>query len=146
MRMPDPNLASLGDRFVAHFIDYIIFVLGLILAVAIISIATNNDTLAGNNILGVVGRLLLFPVFFYRLCADGLEGGQSYGKRLMKICVIDATSGKPCTFVKSLIRQIPSLLLGIIDAVFIFSQSRQRLGDTISSSIVVSKSPRSTND
>jgi uncharacterized RDD family membrane protein YckC len=144
MRAPDPNLASLGDRFIAHFIDYIIFVLGIVLSVTIIIIAVSNDTLFG-QILGVVGRLCLFPAFFYRLCADGLEGGQSYGKRLMKICVIDAISGKPCTFTKSLIRQIPLAFLGILDAAFIFSQSRQRLGDTIANTIVVNKTPRSNN-
>ncbi|WP_310481269.1 RDD family protein [Chamaesiphon sp. VAR_48_metabat_403] len=144
MRTPEPNLASLGDRFIAHFIDYIIFVLGLTLSVLIIVMAANGYDLLW-EIVGVVGRLCLFPVIFYRLCADGLEGGQSYGKRLMKICVIDATSGKPCTFLKSLIRQIPSLFLGIIDAVFIFSQSRQRLGDTIANTIVVHKPPRSSN-
>jgi uncharacterized RDD family membrane protein YckC len=144
MRVPDPNLASLGDRFIAHFIDYIIFVLGLVLALTIIVMAANSYTLGG-QIIGVIGRLSIFPVIFYRLCADGLEGGQSYGKRLMKICVIDATSGKPCTFLKSLLRQIPSLLLGIIDIAFIFSQSRQRLGDTIANTIVVNKPPRSNN-
>jgi uncharacterized RDD family membrane protein YckC len=144
MRMPEPNLASLGDRFIAHFIDYIIFVLGIGLSVTIIFMAANGYNLFW-EIVGVVGRLCLFPVIFYRLCADGLEGGQSYGKRLMKICVIDATSGKPCTFLKSLLRQIPSLLLGIIDIAFIFSQSRQRLGDTIANTIVVNKPPRSNN-
>jgi uncharacterized RDD family membrane protein YckC len=144
MRMPEPNLASLGDRFIAHFIDYIIFVLGLVLSITMIVMADNNEELSG-KILAVVGRLCLFPVVFYRLCADGLEDGQSYGKRLMKICVIDATSGKPCTFLKSLVRQIPPLFLGIIDIVFIFSQSRQRLGDTIANTIVVNKSPQSNN-
>ncbi len=144
MRTPEPNLASLGDRFIAHFIDYLIFVSGLALSVIIIVMAANGDDLFW-KIVGVIGRLCLFPVIFYRLCADGLEDGQSYGKRLMKICVVDATSGKPCTFLKSLLRQIPSVLLGIIDIVFIFSQSRQRLGDTIANTIVVNKSPRSNN-
>jgi uncharacterized RDD family membrane protein YckC len=144
MRTPEPNLASLGDRFIAHFIDYIIFVLGLVLSITTIVMAEKDDTLFG-QILGFVGRLCLFPVAFYRLCADGLEDGQSYGKRLMKICVIDATSGKPCTFLKSLVRQIPPLFLGIIDIVFIFSQSRQRLGDTIANTIVVNKSPQSND-
>lgn len=144
MRMPEPNLASLGDRFIAHFIDYVIFVLGLALSVLIIIMAANGYDLSW-KIVGVVGRLCLFTAIFYRLCADGLEGGQSYGKRLMKICVIDATSGKPCTFLKSLLRQIPSLLLGIIDIAFIFSQSRQRLGDTIANTIVVNKPSRSNN-
>lgn len=144
MRTPNPNLATLGDRFIAHFIDYIIFVLGLTFSIIIIIIAANNYTLFG-QILGVFGRLCLFPTFFYRLCADGLEGGQSYGKRLMKICVIDAISGKPCTFTKSLLRQIPLAFLGILDVAFIFSQSRQRIGDTIANTIVVNKTPRSNN-
>ncbi len=144
MRTSDLNLATRGDRFVAHFLDYLIVIFGLILSFALIVYGGKISGIFG-GLVRLVGSLSLFVFIFYRLCADGLEGGQSYGKRVMKICVVDATSGKPCTFTKSLLRQIPSAFLGIIDAVFIFSETRQRLGDIIANTIVVTKTSRPNN-
>jgi uncharacterized RDD family membrane protein YckC len=140
----DINLASRGDRFIAHFLDYLIVVFGLILSVLLIVSSEKVGGIFG-GLIRLSGSLSIFVFVFYRLCADGLEGGQSYGKRVMKICVIDATSGKPCTFTKSLLRQIPSAFLGIIDAVFIFTEMRQRLGDLVANTIVVTKYPRDRN-
>lgn len=70
--------------------------------------------------------------------ADGLMHGQSFGKRIMEIYVIDAKSGRPCTFIQSLIRN-SSLLLGLIDCMFVFSEKQQRLGDKIAKTIVIKK-------
>jgi uncharacterized RDD family membrane protein YckC len=144
MKSSDLNLATRGDRFVAHFLDYLIVIFGLILSFALIAYGGKIAGIFG-GLVRLVGSLSLFVFIFYRLCADGLEGGQSYGKRVMKIYVVDATSGKPCTFTKSLLRQIPSAFLGIIDAAFIFSETRQRLGDIIANTIVVTKTSRSNN-
>ena len=75
--------------------------------------------------------------FFYILFADGFRGGQSYGKRIMKTAVIDATTGAPCNFGKSFVRNLLLSLLGIIDWAFIFGRKRQRLGDIAANTIVV---------
>jgi uncharacterized RDD family membrane protein YckC len=74
---------------------------------------------------------------FHLLFADGLSGGQSYGKRMAGTAVIDATTGKPCTFGQSLLRNCLLSLLGPIDWVFIFGNKRQRLGDKAANTIVV---------
>ena len=78
--------------------DFLVVILAIILSAFLSSFS--------EIIGGIVALFGLLFAIFYILCADGLKGWQSYGKQVMKICVMDATSGKPCTFVKSFIRNI----------------------------------------
>jgi len=77
-------------------------------------------------------------VFFlaYLLFADGLDKGQSYGKRVVRTAVVDASNRMPCTYWKSLLRNLP-IFLGVIDWIFIFGRTRQRLGDKLAKTIVL---------
>jgi|SRR6266508_2329265 uncharacterized RDD family membrane protein YckC len=123
------DLATLGERFAGQLIDSLVAILAM-LGGAIpfaFSETLGSVTMLGGSVLG----------FFYILFADGFSGGQSYGKRAMKIAVVDASSGQPCTFMKSFIRNILLSLLGIIDWVFIFGAKRQRLGDMAANTIVI---------
>ncbi|HEY9762783.1 MAG TPA: RDD family protein [Trichocoleus sp.] len=128
------DLAGHGDRLIAQFIDSFVALVAIILAVILSSISEAIGAIA--LLLGVLFAL------FYILCADGLKGGQSYGKQMMGICVIDVTTGRPCTFAKSFLRNIPLAFLGIIDWIFIFSEKRQRLGDMLANTIVIRKKTR----
>jgi uncharacterized RDD family membrane protein YckC len=91
--------------------------------------------------LGIVAFPLLIlgsvAAFAYLLLADGLPRGQSIGKRAVDIAVIDRQTRKPCTFIQSFLRNFLLMLLGIIDWVFIFGRTRQRLGDMAANTIVV---------
>jgi uncharacterized RDD family membrane protein YckC len=123
------SLAPLIERLAAQIIDSLIafapVIAGIILA-------------AFSETLGLITTLAGFVfAFFYLLFADGLPGGQSYGKRIMKTAVVDASSGQPCTFIKSLVRNLLLSLLGIIDWIFIFGKKRQRLGDMAANTIVI---------
>jgi uncharacterized RDD family membrane protein YckC len=80
----------------------------------------------------------LAPGFAYFLLADALPGGQSLGKRAMKIAVVDAFSGVPCRWYQSLGRNLLGFL-GIIDWAFIFGETKQRLGDLLANTIVIDK-------
>jgi uncharacterized RDD family membrane protein YckC len=73
----------------------------------------------------------------YILLADGLPGGQSFGKKALRMRVIDERTGRDCTFGKSFLRNILLAILGPIDWVFIFGKKRQRLGDQVAGTIVV---------
>jgi uncharacterized RDD family membrane protein YckC len=73
----------------------------------------------------------------YVLLSDGFRGGQSYGKRLLRIAVVDSSSGAPCSFGQSFVRNLLLLILGVIDWIFIFGARRQRLGDKLAGTIVV---------
>ena len=79
----------------------------------------------------------MFFGLIYVLLADGLPGGQSFGKRINNTAVVDAETGAPCTFGQSFVRNIILTVLGIIDWLFIFGKKRQRLGDKAAGTVVV---------
>lgn len=116
-------LAGLGARFAAQTIDKIITILILIPA------NIQPETLAA--------LLSLLAFFSYCLFADSFGYGQSIGKRIIGIAVVDEKSGKPCTLGKSFVRNISLLLLGVLDVVLIFGKERKRLGDMLARTKVV---------
>jgi uncharacterized RDD family membrane protein YckC len=123
------NLASLSDRLFGQILDSLVAVAAFAAAGVLYFI---SPTLGG---LGII-LAILFAIF-YILFADGLEGGQSYGKRLVHTACVDATTGAPCTFWQSFIRNLLLALLGLIDWIFILGKKRQRLGDKAANTIVV---------
>jgi uncharacterized RDD family membrane protein YckC len=123
------NLASLGERFFGQVLDELIAAIPIIVGIILSVFSKSLGEIA------ILGALVIAAL--YILFSDGFSGGQSYGKRIMKIAVIDASSGQPCTFPKSLLRNLLLFLLGIIDWVFIFGKKRQRLGDMLANTMVV---------
>nr|WP_212752767.1 MULTISPECIES: RDD family protein [unclassified Vibrio] len=73
----------------------------------------------------------------YFLLSDGLPKGQSLGKKLLGISVMDSVTGKSCSFPQSFFRNLLTPIIGMIDAVFILGKRRQRLGDKLAKTIVV---------
>ena len=71
----------------------------------------------------------------YMLFRDGIPG-QSAGKRLLGFGVVHMDSGRPCTWMGSLWRNLTHLFF-VIDAVFILGERRMRLGDMIAGTQVV---------
>jgi len=119
------SYASIGSRIVAQFIDSL---LALVVAIPLTIL---------------VAPIIGFPVLFiYLLFQDGLPNGQSFGKRFLKIAVVDKTTRSHCTFWKSFARNILLLILGFIDWLFIFGESRQRLGDKVANTIVIKAQSR----
>ncbi len=127
-RVPE-NLATLGQRLMGQFLDSVI---AFIPVLAALVLGVVSDTLGGLALLGAIA----FAVF-YILFADGFEGGQSFGKRMMGTAVISAATGQPCSYGASLIRNLLLSLLGFIDWLFIFGPRRQRLGDKAAGTYVV---------
>ena len=119
------SLASPPQRFSAQFIDSIVTLLIFIPAVLVWPAVRS---------LGVAGFVLAAA---YLLLADGLPNGQSIGKRVLGIAVIDQRTRKPCTYFQSFGRNFLLALLGIFDWIFIFGRKHQRLGDMAANTIVV---------
>lgn len=124
------TLAPRSDRLTGQIIDGVIAGGPFLLLVAF------------RESFGAVGTILvqlsmLFGVAYYFIC-DALPNGQSYGKRIMSMRVIDEDSGRPCSFFQSTVRNFSLGLLGPLDWVFIFGEKRQRLGDKMMGTIVVS--------
>ena len=126
-------LASIGRRFVAQIFDALAAF--IILVVPFLIFDGESDT--GIQGIGIAGYIL------YLLFQDGLPNGQSIGKRLVKIAVINKSSGKSCDIGESFVRNVFLVFLGFIDLLFIGSKYRQRLGDRAANTIVVNVEPES---
>jgi uncharacterized RDD family membrane protein YckC len=72
----------------------------------------------------------------YLLFSDGLGEGQSFGKKLVKIAVVDQSTGAPCSYRGSLLRNLMRVF-GVFDWAFALGERRQRLGDKAANTIVV---------
>ena len=129
--MDSQNLGSLSDRLLGQILDSFVAIGAFVLATILYVV---SPTIGAVALIAAIAYAI-----FYILFADGFAGGQSYGKRVAHTAVIDATTGKPCTFSQSFLRNLLLTLLGIIDWVFIFGQKRQRLGDKAANTIVVKR-------
>ena len=58
----------------------------------------------------------------------------------MKIAVVDQSTGAPCSYGGSLVRNLVRML-GIVDWAFVLGERRQRLGDKAANTIVVKVRP-----
>lgn len=112
--------ASAGKRFVAALIDGI---LGSII-----------------SLVPFVGWLVSLVYYFTKDSLPFLNG-QSIGKKAMNIRAVKADSGEPITnnYGANIIRQISLFIpiFGIVDALMVFSDSKQRFGDRWANTIVV---------
>lgn len=121
------KLAHPGKRFQGQFIDGLIaYILGIIAFYLLHTIIGKDASFLVAVIIGLA----------YFLFSDALPNGQSIGKKLLQIKVVNKETMQPCSLVQSLLRNI-TFPLGIFDWVFIFFGSHRRLGDFMASTIVV---------
>ena len=79
----------------------------------------------------------------YQLTKDAVSflDGQSIGKKMVKIRVINADTNEPITnnYEKAMIRSVPLLIpiFNVIDAFLVFSKDRTRFGDQWARTIVI---------
>jgi uncharacterized RDD family membrane protein YckC len=123
------TLAHPGKRFQGQFIDGLItlFLLGVCITI--------------QQFLGLEGDItdvfiIMIPAAYF-LFADALPNGQSLAKRLLHIKVVHTTTLQPCTLWQSFLRNFFTPILGILDAVFIFTKDRKRVGDYLALTTVV---------
>lgn len=121
------DLAHPGKRFQGQFIDGIAtYALGYASFFALREVVSVD----------AAGYTAIAIGLGYFLLSDSLPNGQSIGKKLLRIRVINEKSGKPCSVGQSLLRNV-TFPLGIFDWIFIFFGSHRRLGDFLASTIVV---------
>jgi uncharacterized RDD family membrane protein YckC len=105
------------------------------------------DTLIAFAILLAGFKIALMNSFFFHTClslalaylwlADAFPRGQSIGKIIMGISVVDIRTNHPCSIRQSLIRNIFLTIFGIIDWFPLLTRNGQRLGDVVAKTIVV---------
>lgn len=136
------NLANLGERCLAYFIDYLILV-----AYGILSYLLMSYIGIGFDYMWAYVAIIGLPVFLYHLLLETFNNGQSLGKMAANIKVVKLDGSAP-RFSDFLIRW----LLRIIDfsltsgglAIFCFllNKKGQRLGDMAAKTTVISERKR----
>ncbi|CAH1559580.1 RDD family protein [Vibrio rotiferianus] len=122
-------LASPGLRYLGQLIDGVISIsifIFLLWVVTLIGLSQETASL-----------IAFFGAAIYFLLSDGFAKGQSIGKKLLGMSVIDSVTGKSCSFPQSFFRNVLTPLIGMLDAVFILGKRRQRLGDKLANTIVI---------
>lgn len=143
------ELAGLGSRFIAFFVDtliqytLLIVAYGVIIAAELGSLNAINGLEDLNSYIIAIGLILTFIILYgYFIFFEMILSGQSPGKKLAKIRVIKQT-GEAVGFLDSFIRNILRLadflpVFNLVGICFIvFNKDYKRLGDLAAHTIVV---------
>lgn len=123
------NLAGLGRRLGGQWID------SLITFFVLFAVGRTAEFVGVSP--DAVGILAVGSAAAYYLFSDAMPNGQSVGKKLLGMSVIDERSHLNCNLYQSFMRNITTPILSIFDWIFIFFGSRKRLGDMLASTVVV---------
>jgi uncharacterized RDD family membrane protein YckC len=122
--------ANFGQRLVAYVIDIVI--VGIVAAIGF----------AINDALGYVLAFVLGLVYFAYF--EGSPSGQTLGKKLLKIRVIDFNTGGPIGFGRAIVRYISRILSGLVCYLgylwMLWDREKQTWHDKLGSTVVVPES------
>jgi len=139
------NLASIGSRFFAFLIDSFIIFWFYIFVFYLLSKMNLKDIHSNIEIYAFL-MVLTLPLFLYFPVIQYWNNGQTPGKMAMKIRVvkIDNTHPRLLDFViRWLFRIVEvNLIPGIGLIAILFSEKKQRLGDMVAKTTVVSEKKR----
>ena len=134
---PSGPRANFGQRLVAVIIDSVVYgvVFGIIFAIAT-AISETLGTIV--YFVGLVGALVYYAYF------EGSPSGQTPGKKVMNIRVIDFRAGEPVGFGRGLIRAISKYVSSIPCALgylwMLWDREKQTWHDKLATTVVVPES------
>ena len=133
--------ASIGDRILAHFIDWVIFIAWFLIFALLY--AGLGSLLLGSKI-GIVFFVvfMLLPVMLYDLVFEVFMNGQSLGKRAMSIRVLALDGTSPTLgayLMRWIFRLVDTGIFGSMVALIVTAVNGkgQRLGDITAGTAVV---------
>ncbi len=137
-------LAGVGSRFAAWLVDWLC---SIALAVALAQVSGLFIVFGADTVLAARLLSYFFSNLAYGIASEWLLDGQSVGKRLFGLRVIDA-GGRELRFAQVALRNLLRFLdmlpaayaLGCVCA--LFSKNGQRLGDVLANTAVVAARPR----
>lgn len=140
------ELAGLGSRFIALFIDTLIQLSMMLLTIFIMGIGIALvfvDYSHINSIIVAISIIILFVIFFgYYVFFEMLLKGQTIGKKVIKLRTIK-NNGEPINIFDSFLRNLFKVLsfippLYFIDAIMmVYTKKYKRIGDFAANTIVV---------
>lgn len=151
----DLELAGLGSRFAAAFADgivkailivFFIIAASLLLGLGAVTASGWRDMVKTGEYVSLAGAftlLIIFGIVYgYSILFETIWNGQTPGKRLIKIRVVQK-NGSPVTFTQVLVRnmftiidQLPCLYTVGIISIFL-TRRNQRLGDLAAGTVVL---------
>ncbi len=139
----DYPVAGVGERLAASLIDmgifWILYILGIIMGVVTRFFTFEKVTL-------VLVIIFLACFVFYSLLCEIFMGGQSIGKRILKIKVISMDGGQPSIgqyAIRWLFRLVDVYLTGVIGIISIaMTDKKQRVGDIVAGTTLIKTVPR----
>jgi uncharacterized RDD family membrane protein YckC len=141
------HLAGIGSRFLACSIDTLILVLASIVltlfALVVAAVAGSSISWGSTWVLAVM-VFLLFALFYgYFAIFEAIWNGQTPGKRLMQLRVIQQ-SGRPISVFQAIARnllravdQLPTPLYAVGCVTALLNRQNKRLGDFVAGTVVV---------
>lgn len=136
--------ASTLSRVLAFIIDFIcIFLLSIVVAIILAIVVPNSDT-TNSDLFAILWLTASFIITLIYFIAFELEG-QTTGKMILKIKVVNESDLKTISVSKSIIRNLlfiidlmPYLVPGMIGVIaMVASEKNQRIGDMASKTIVI---------
>ncbi len=126
--------AENGDRFVAFLIDVGIIIAAYIVMLILIAIASAiSDTLGG--ILSLIAGLAYLGYYIYNYIYLQGTTGQTIGKKMRNIKLVDKTTGQPLGMLMVFVRGLVSAIFAIpcyLDHWWILvDENNQRLSDNV---------------
>ena len=136
------QLAGLGSRFLAQFVDLIILTIAIVLlTVGTAALGVGGSTTA---LVLVLGSFIIVNGYF--LFFEGLWSGQTPGKRAARLRAV-GEAGQPITFeqalTRNIVRNLDFLPFGYgVGLIALFANGRgKRLGDLAAGTVVVRERP-----
>lgn len=129
--------ANFGSRLLAWIIDSLVGIVPALVLGGFVAVSgiMHRPGSVGLSILGFVACLIW--ALWYHFTKDGREGGQSIGKDMMDLMVVNTDTNEPCAMGESAIRAIVWFAVNLIPAVGFFvepilviaDENGRRLGD-----------------
>jgi len=138
------NVASIGDRMLAYFIDSAII---LLYTIGVILLLTTLNLDMGDS--WAIYLLLSLPAFLYYVLLETFLNGKTVGKVLMNTRVVKLDGSKPGFanyFVRWILRIVDVVLTsgGVAAFTILIKGNGQRLGDIAAGTTVISEKQRVT--
>lgn len=126
--------ASNGSRFLAYLVDGLICSLPLLPGLGFFFVS-------GMEPVGVIWMIITGCWgIYYSFCKDGFGTGQSYGKKMNGLMVVNLETNQPCSKGKSALRALSFCIpyLGLVEIVMVLAHEKgRRLGDLFAKTQVI---------
>lgn len=149
----DYETAGVGQRILAYLLDLIaiiVWVIGWFWILGTVASFSINQAFNGDIFAILLVIIILLPVVFYHLLFETLNNGQSPGKMVMKIRVVNVDGTAPTSssfLIRWLFRLIDfSMTEGFLAVIMVaVTKKSQRLGDLLAGTTVIDLKLNSRN-